>query len=75
MIHPHDTGETDGLQANKAIQQNILVMREHEKLENMFQIIDSIKGENNDNRSMPKILVFTSRKVDFGITMQIIMPY
>lgn len=55
-------GETDGLQANKAIQQNILVMREHEKLENMFQIIDSIKGENNDNRSMPKILVFTSRK-------------
>ena len=52
-----------------------MVMKEHEKLENMFQIIDSIKGENNDNRSMPKILVFTSRKVGLGISMQMIMPY
>ena len=56
-------GETDGLQANKAIKQNILVMKEHDKLENMFETLDNIRDEHGDARSMPKVLVFTSRKV------------
>jgi len=56
-------GETDGLQANKAIKQNILVMKEHDKLENMFETLDNIRDEHGDARSMPKVLVFTSRKM------------
>ena len=60
-----DLGETDGLQANKAIEQNILVMKEQEKHEKLFELLDTLKEERNDVE--PKILIFTSRKVNFMI--------
>lgn len=58
-----DLGETDGLQANKAIEQNILVMKEHEKHEKLFELLETLKEDSNDIE--PKILIFTSRKVNF----------
>lgn len=53
-------GESNELEANKAITQNIVVLREAEKMEELFSLLDTIKKE--DSKQIPKTLIFVSRK-------------
>eukprot|EP00599_Poterioochromonas_sp_BG-1_P008500 CAMPEP_0173143852 /NCGR_PEP_ID=MMETSP1105-20130129/6902_1 /TAXON_ID=2985 /ORGANISM="Ochromonas sp., Strain BG-1" /LENGTH=590 /DNA_ID=CAMNT_0014057457 /DNA_START=29 /DNA_END=1801 /DNA_ORIENTATION=+ len=56
-------GDVHNLNANKAIEQKILVIRENEKTENLLKILKDINPEHETNKlKVPKTIIFVSRK-------------
>ena len=62
-------GDSNSLNANKAIKQNITIMKEHEKEDRLFTLFDTEINSELTNPSkhaltVPKTLVFVSRKMN-----------
>ena len=55
-------GESNDLEANKAITQNIFVIRESEKQEKLMSVLDTIRGAKKASE-IPKTLIFVARKI------------
>eukprot|EP01035_Chromulina_nebulosa_P019393 gene19393-25264_t len=56
-------GQVGVLNANKAIEQNFLIMKEGEKFHKLFDLLSLLKA-NSLNGQVPKTIIFMSRKVD-----------
>ena len=58
-------GDSDSLNANKSIKQNIRIVKEHEKIRTLMGILENeINSESDNKRQIPKTIIFRSRKLD-----------
>mmetsp|Transcript_1016 Transcript_1016/g.895 ORF Transcript_1016/g.895 Transcript_1016/m.895 type:complete len:296 (-) Transcript_1016:1436-2323(-) len=65
-------GQVGVLNANKAIEQNFLVMKEGEKFQKLFDLLSELKASSLDGQ-VPKTIIFMSRKVDCDQTANNLM--
>lgn len=57
-----NVGDGDILNANKAIDQRILMIPEHSKEDELVDLMRSLNADPEDNRKFPKMIIFARRK-------------